>query len=92
MIFRCEYGEGGFSESWDGRITKVLTFGSHYEMRILSRSSITVLFGRTYCGYFICIPDDEVSCQIEHPVLNRIGKKRAELVEIMLSGYQMTLY
>jgi hypothetical protein len=64
MVFSCEYGECGLSESWDGHITKILSFGSHYEMRVLSRSSITIIFGKSYCGYFICIPDDEVSCQV----------------------------
>lgn len=66
MTFSCEYGECGLSESWDGYITKVLKFGSHYEMRIVSRSSITVIFGRSYCGYFICIPDDGASCQVAY--------------------------
>ena len=66
MMFSCEYGEYGVSESWDGYITKLVKLGSHYEMRIMSRSSITVIFGRSYCGYFICIPDDGASCQVAY--------------------------
>ena len=65
-MFSCEYGEYGLSESWDGHITNLLNLGGHYEMRILSRSSITVIFGRSCCGYFICIPDGGASCQVAY--------------------------
>ena len=49
---------------WSGNITSFIDYGSHYEMRIESLSSITVLFGKTSMGNFVCIPDFEVGCHL----------------------------
>lgn len=81
MIFSCEYGERGLSESWDGYITKLLKLGSNYEMRIVSRSNITVIFGRSYCGYFICVPDGMASCQVAY--LNQTKYITEKLISII---------
>jgi hypothetical protein len=81
MIFSCEYGECGLSESWDGYITKLLKLGSNYEMRIVSRSNITVIFGRGYCGYFICVPDGMASCQVAY--LNQTKYITEKLISII---------
>jgi hypothetical protein len=63
--FKCLLCPGTeFQESWDARITYFKKYGSHYEMRIESRSGILVLFGKTMMGYFACIPDFEAGCHL----------------------------
>lgn len=52
------------NKSWEGYISKFEDYGSHYEIRIQSRSSITVLFGKTSQGYFACMPDFEAGCHL----------------------------
>ena len=49
---------------WSGQITKVINYGSHYEMRIESLSGITVLFGKTSMGTFACMPDFQAGCHL----------------------------
>jgi len=63
--FKCIAGLGtDFQETWDGRITYFKNYGSHYEMRIESRSGILVLFGKTIMGYFACVPDWDAGCHL----------------------------
>ena len=64
MIFGCSVGEGQLTERWDGVILRLTDFGSHYEMRIQSRSGITVIFGKSSYGYFACIPDFDAGCHL----------------------------
>ena len=65
MIFRCmKKWEDGEVEEWEGRITSLVNYSSHYEMQIHSRSGITVLFGETSSGNFACVPDFEVGCHL----------------------------
>jgi hypothetical protein len=52
------------NEKWPGRITKFKNYGSHYEIRIQSLSSITVLFGKTSLGTFACMPDFGAGCHL----------------------------
>jgi hypothetical protein len=49
---------------WQGHITKLINYGSHYEMRIESLSGITVLFGKTSMGTFACMPDFQTGCHL----------------------------
>ena len=49
---------------WSGNITKLINYGTHYEMRIESRSGITVLFGQTSMGNFACMPDFGAGCHL----------------------------
>ncbi len=49
---------------WSGNITKLINYGTHYEMRIESRSGITVLFGKTSMGNFACMPDFGAGCHL----------------------------
>ncbi|MGE5631599.1 MAG: DUF6618 family protein [Caulobacteraceae bacterium] len=51
-------------EEWPATITKLINHGSHYEMQISSRSSITVIFGDTLRGGFCCIPGDNAGCEL----------------------------
>jgi len=45
---------GKKTENWPGIITN---FGSHYELKIESRSGFIVIIGKTNHGNFACIPD-----------------------------------
>lgn len=58
--FFCELND----LKWSGNITSFINYGSHYEMRIESLSGITVLFGKTSMGNFICIPDFDAGCHL----------------------------
>ncbi len=63
--FICKAGKGThLEETWQGVISFLWNFGSHYEMQIQSRSSITVLFGKTSRGYFASIPDWQAGCYL----------------------------
>lgn len=70
ILFQCAADDGNNtspSESWEGRISYLKCYGSHYEMLIQSYyGSILVLFGKTAFGYFACIPDFEAGCHISH--------------------------
>lgn len=52
------------NREWSGHITKLINYGSHYEMRIESLSGITVLFGKTSMGTFACMPDFQAGCHL----------------------------
>jgi hypothetical protein len=54
-------------EEWEGTVTKIQAFGSHYEIFIESRSSIRVLLGGTALGFFACIPDRQAGCWLSVP-------------------------
>jgi hypothetical protein len=60
MTFKCCYD----NQNWSGEIVKVCDYGSHYEIRIESRSGITVLFGQTSMGNFACMPDFNSGCHL----------------------------
>lgn len=64
MIFECvnETEEG--KETWAGKIVSIKNYGSHYEIRIESRSAILVLVGKTSMGNFACIPDFDSGCHL----------------------------
>ena len=52
-------------ESWTGSIFSFTNFGSHYEFLIQSRSfGIMVVFGKSSRGYFACMPDFDVGCNL----------------------------
>ncbi len=65
VVFLCKAGKDTrLEETWQGVISFLWNFGSHYEMQIQSRSSITVLFGKTSRGYFTSIPDWQAGCYL----------------------------
>lgn len=64
MTFNCVKKSGKRSENWTGRIIYVKKFGSHYEFKIESRSSIIVLYGKTSQGGFGCMPDFGAGCHL----------------------------
>jgi len=64
MIFTCEAQFGRKTERWHGTIVGFKKYGSHYEIIINSRSSITVVFGKTTLGGFACMPDFGAGCHL----------------------------
>lgn len=64
MVFECISKTNRRNERWIGKITELKNHGSHYEMRIESRSGILVLFGKTTQGGFACMPDFGAGCHL----------------------------
>lgn len=56
MKFECIEQVNDDDKKWDGIITKFTRYESHCEIKIESRSSIMVLFGKTSRGGFACMP------------------------------------
>jgi hypothetical protein len=64
MTFTCVKKWGQRIDKWSGKITKLENYGSHFEMKIESRSGIMVLFGKTSHGNFACMPDFNAGCHL----------------------------
>lgn len=64
MIFQCIDKTKKTKETWTGKITSIINYGSHYEIKIQSRSGILVLLGKTSYGNFACIPDWGAGCHL----------------------------
>ena len=67
MLFECVKQSGKRREKWPGRITCLRNYGSHFELNIVSRSSLMVLFGPTSRGFFASIPDFDSGCHLVNP-------------------------
>jgi hypothetical protein len=77
MIFKCV----NTNETWKGTVTSVINYGSHYEIKIQSRSSIIVLVGKTSLGTFACIPDFSAGCHLAN--LKDLFYSKEKLCEVM---------
>jgi len=64
--FECTMKTGKKIENWSGMITELTKFGSHYELKIESRSGFIVVIGKTNYGNFACIPDYDVGCHLSN--------------------------
>lgn len=64
VFFECINKSSRQKERWKGKITELKIHGSHYEMRIESRSGILVIFGKTTQGGFACMPDFGAGCHL----------------------------
>ena len=62
--FHCYERIGRKLEKWNGIVTNLINYGSHYEMKIESRSGIVVTFGQTSQGGFACCPDFGAGCHL----------------------------
>ena len=63
--FHCSYRwDDGSKDVWKGTVNQIIPFGSHYEVFILSRSSLRVLIGKSSSGLFACLPDFSVGCHL----------------------------
>lgn len=67
MFFECINKRKRGIEKWPGKIISFEKYGKHYEIRIESRSSILVLFGKTSQGAFACMPDFDAGCHLVNP-------------------------
>ena len=54
--FRCHETIGKQLEHWSGMVTRLINYGSHYEISIDSRSGFFFLVGHYINGSFISIP------------------------------------
>lgn len=64
MFFDCARKKGKKIERWKGAILGLREYASHCEFRIESRSGIMVVFGKTVCGGFACMPDFGAGCHL----------------------------
>lgn len=64
MNFVCKQETNEGLEKWQGQISNIINHGSHYEIRIESRSGLTVIFGKTSIGNFACVPDFDAGCHL----------------------------
>lgn len=77
MTFNCYYRKN----KWTGKIVMFKDYGSHIEMRVESISSITVLFGISSLGYFVCMPDFKASCHLIEPKNETYNREK--LISVM---------
>jgi len=66
VSFECQMKTDGGIERWKGNIPGFVNYGSHFEVRIESRSGIMVLFGKTSQGGFACMPDYDTGCHLSN--------------------------
>jgi hypothetical protein len=64
MVFECKMNIGKKLEIWHGSIEHIINYGSHFEIFIVSRSSIFVVVEKTSRGGFACIPDFGAGCHL----------------------------
>ena len=67
MDFQCINKKNRKNEKWSGTVVDFKNHGTHYEIKIESRSSIQVIIGRTTKGAFACIPDFGAGCHLVNP-------------------------
>ena len=90
MIFKCRMETKGHIEKWDGEIKNIINYGKYYELFIVSRSSIFVIFGKTSRGGFVCMPDYGVCSHLVKLSDNYWNQER--LIEIMGKVDGITIY
>lgn len=79
--FNCKLKTKDGTEKWTGTITKVINHGSHYQLRIESRSGIDVIVGSSDSGNFACIPDWGAGCYLS--TLKDTFWNQEELVKVL---------
>ena len=62
--FRCREKVGRKFEEWDGYIKRIHNYGSHVEVFLESRSSITFIIGNYVNGNFISVPSFKIGCDL----------------------------
>ncbi len=66
ISFECQMKTDDGIERWEGIIPRFVNHGSHFEIRIESRSGIMVVFGKTSQGGFACMPDFGTGCHLSN--------------------------
>ena len=64
MVFNCVMNSDDGKETWNGIVKSITKYKSHCEIRIESRLSIIVIFGKTSFGNFACMPDFNCGCHL----------------------------
>jgi hypothetical protein len=65
ISFRCSFQwDEDECDDWDGFITQITCLGDHYEVSIVSRSTLRVIIGRYSAGLFACIPEYQAACNL----------------------------
>lgn len=64
ITFQCRAKIGRTFEEWEGCVQSLQDHGSHYELRIQSRSGFLVLVGNYTAGAFLSIPAHDVGCDL----------------------------
>lgn len=78
--FICKHKwKRGETEEWIGQISRIIDFGSHYEIFIQSRSSILVILAKTSYGIFAGIPTFKAGCYIND--LNDLFYNKENLIQ-----------
>ncbi len=62
--FRCREKIGHKTEEWDGYVRSIHNHGSHYEIRIESRSGFTLIVGSYEAGAFLSIPAFQIGSDL----------------------------
>ncbi len=57
MINNKEYDITCEGDSWKARVKSINNHGNCYEIKIESRSGLTVIVGQYSAGWFACLPD-----------------------------------
>lgn len=66
--FTCQHKwPNGEHETWDGKITNVIEFGSHVQFRISSRSGFNVITGNYTAGTFLMIETYAAGLGLAYP-------------------------
>lgn len=64
ISFHCREKIGEMYEEWNGYVTNICNRGSHYEVKIDSRSGFIFIIGKYVNGAFISIPAYKVGCDL----------------------------
>lgn len=64
LKFHCSSKIRKKNEEWDGHIMYIHNYGSHYEIKIESRSGFIFIIGRYAYGAFISIPAFNAGCDL----------------------------
>lgn len=64
ISFHCREKIGETYEEWNGYVTHIRNYGSHYEVKIDSRSGFIFIIGKYVNGAFISIPAYNVGCDL----------------------------
>lgn len=66
LSFHCKAIIDDVKEEWVGFIKRVYNHGSHYEIRLESRSGFSFIVGKAINGAFISIPAFGVGCDLSN--------------------------
>lgn len=67
MEFKCVKLSGRHKTTWTGQIYKIKGIRENCEMDVIARGShFHVIFGSHSSGNYLCIPNQNVGCELAH--------------------------